>query len=147
VLTIALALAAAVAPAPPMCTVPDGTRVHLELALTDQEKAIGLMFRDSLAADSGMLFVFDADAPLAFWMKNTFIPLDFVWLDAKGRVVDIRANVPPCRADPCPSYEPVRPARTMLELNAGFAAAHGIKRGAELRFEGVAGYPAAEPKR
>ena len=146
-LTLVLALAAAVAPGPPVCTVPDGTRIRLELALTDQEKALGLMYRDSLPPDSGMLFVFDSDASLAFWMKNTFIPLDLVWLDAAGRVVDVRANVPPCRADPCPTYSPAAPARTVLEVNGGFAAAHGVKPGAVLRFEGVGGYPAAEPKR
>jgi uncharacterized protein len=143
VLTLALLLAAAVAPAPPVCTVPGGTKIRLELALTDQEKALGLMYRDSLAADAGMLFVFDADSPLAFWMKNTFIPLDLVWLDKDGRVVDVRADVQPCRADPCPSYDPARPARAVLEVNAGFAAAHGVKPGAVLRFEGVAGYPVA----
>ncbi len=142
-LTLAWLLAAAVAPAPAVCTVPDGTRIHLELALTDQEKALGLMYRDSLPANAGMLFVFDADASLAFWMKNTFIPLDLVWLDKEGRVVDVRANVQPCRADPCPTYEPARSARTVLEVNAGFAAAHWVKPGAVLRFEGVAGYPVA----
>ncbi len=62
-------------------------------------------------------------------------------------MVDVRTNVPPCRADPCPSYEPAQPARTMLEVNAGFAAAHGVRPGAVLQFEGVAGYPVAEPKR
>ena len=146
-LTLVLAIAAAVAPTPSVCTAPDGTRVHLELALTDQEKALGLMYRDSLPADAGMLFPFDADLPLAFWMKNTFIPLDLVWLDKEGRVVDVHADTQPCRADPCPSYEPARPARAVLEVNAGFAAAHGIKPGAVLRFEGVAGFPTVEPKR
>ena len=145
-LTLFLALAAAASPAAPVCTVPDGTRVRLELALTDREKALGLMYRDSLPADAGMLFLFSADQPLPFWMKNTFIPLDLVWLDASGRVVDVRADVQPCREDPCPSYSPTAPARTVLEVNAGFAAAHGIRPGAALRFAGVAGYPAAVPR-
>ncbi|MDD5564173.1 MAG: DUF192 domain-containing protein [Thermoanaerobaculaceae bacterium] len=146
-LTLILALAAAASPAAPVCTVPDGTRVHLELALTDQEKALGLMYRDSLPADAGMLFLFSADQPLPFWMKNTFIPLDLVWLDKDGKVVDVHADTPPCRADPCPSYVSIGPARTVLEVNGGFAAAHGVKPGAVLRFEGVAGYPVAGPKR
>ena len=145
-LTLILALAAATAPTTPLCTVPDGTVVHLELALTNREKALGLMYRDNLAADAGMLFVFDNDALLPFWMKNTFIPLDLVWLDASGRVVDVRADVQPCREDPCPSYSPAAPARTVLEVNAGFAAAHGIRPGAALRFAGVAGYPVAVPR-
>ncbi len=146
-LTLALALAAAVAPAKPTCVAPDGTRVSLELALTDEEKQLGLMFRDSLPANDGMLFVFDADGPLDFWMKNTFIPLDFVWLSAAGEVVDVRARVQPCRADPCPSYPSARPARAVLEVNAGFAAAPGIAPGARLTFADVPGYPAAGEKR
>ena len=143
-LTFILALAAATSPAAPVCTTPDGTAVHLELALTTEEKTLGLMFRDTLAENAGMLFLFDADAPLAFWMKNTFIPLDLVWLDAAGRVVDVHADTQPCRADPCPSYTPIAPARAVLEVNAGFAAAHGVKRGALLRFALVPGYPAVQ---
>jgi uncharacterized membrane protein (UPF0127 family) len=132
---------AALASGKPACVVPDGTRVSLELAVTDQEKQLGLMFRDSLAADHGMLFVFDADGPLEFWMKNTFIPLDLIWLSADGDVVDVRAAVQPCRADPCPTYASAKPARAVLEVNAGFAAAHGVRPGARLRFEDVPGYP------
>ena len=142
-MTLALLVLAALAPAKPVCVAPDGTRVTLELALTDAEKQLGLMFRDTLAADAGMLFIFDADGPLPFWMKNTFIPLDFVWLSAAGEVVDVRAEVPPCRADPCPSYPSSKPARAVLEVNAGFAAAHGIHPGARLRFENVPSFLAS----
>jgi uncharacterized protein len=141
VLTLGLAVAAALSSAKPLCVVPDGTRVQLELAITDQEKQLGLMFRDSLAADAGMLFIFNADGPLDFWMKNTFIPLDFVWLSAAGDVVDVRANVQPCQADPCPSYPSARPARAVLEVNGGFSAGHGIRPGVRLRFENVPGFP------
>ncbi len=140
-MTLALLVLAAVAPAKPICVTPDGTPVTLELALTDAEKQLGLMFRDTLAADAGMLFIFDADGTLPFWMKNTFIPLDFVWLSAAGEVVDVRADVPPCRDDPCPSYPSSKPARAVLEVNAGFAAAHGIRPGARLRFADVPGFP------
>jgi uncharacterized membrane protein (UPF0127 family) len=141
VLTLGLALAAALAPGKPACIVPDGTRVSLELAISDEEKRVGLMFRDTLGAHSGMLFIFDSDGPLPFWMKNTFIPLDFVWLSAGGEVVDVRANVQPCQADPCPSYPSARPARAVLEVNGGFAAAHGIRPGVHLQFENVPGFP------
>jgi len=147
VLTLVLAIAAAVPSAVPVCVVPDGTRVRLELALSDEEKQLGLMFRDSLAADGGMLFIFEADGPLQFWMKNTFIPLDFVWISASGEVVDVRANVPPCRADPCPGYDSAKPARAVLEVNAGFAAAHGVRPGAPLHFENVPGFPVSGVKR
>jgi uncharacterized membrane protein (UPF0127 family) len=135
----ALALAA---PAPqPSCVAPDGTRVHLELALTDEEKALGLMFRDTLAEDRGMLFIFTSDDKLSFWMKNTFIPLDLIWLSPTGEVLGVQADTPPCKLDPCPTYTSPKPARAVLEVNGGFAVRHGIKEGVVLRFEDVKDYP------
>lgn len=125
----------------PSCVLPDNTVVSLELALTDEQKALGLMFRDVLPPSHGMLFVFDREGFLPFWMKNTLIPLDFIWLDSGGTVVDVKASVPPCNLDPCPSYKPSRPARAMLELAAGQAAAHGVKPGVRLTFSGVPGFP------
>jgi len=144
-LMLALSLAAA-APPPPACTLPDGTRVALELALNEREWATGLMFRDSLPPTGGMLFVFTADDRRPFWMKNTFIPLDMLWLDAKGAIVAVRADVQPCRSDPCPTYDPGTTSRAVLEVNAGFAAAHGLRVGVPLAFAGVGGYPAAGAK-
>ncbi len=140
-LPIVLAIAAALPPSAPVCVVPDGTSVHLELAVTDEERQLGLMFRDSLHTDAGMLFVFPTDGPYQFWMKNTFIPLDLIWISATGRVVDVRPNVQPCRYDPCPGYDPSGPARAVLEVNARFAAKHGVRPGAQLRFENVPGFP------
>jgi uncharacterized membrane protein (UPF0127 family) len=142
-LALLLVLAAA-APAEsvPSCVVPDGTRLVLELALTDKEKTTGLMYRDSLAADHGMLFVFGTDDILAFWMKNTLIPLDIVWFDAAGKVADVHADAQPCRADPCPKFSNKQPARAVLLVNAGYAAAHGLKPGATAIFQGVPRFPA-----
>ena len=145
-LILVLALAAGVPPSAPVCIMPEGTRVQLELALSDEEKQLGLMFRDVLPADHGMLFIFDADGPLDFWMKNTFLPLDFVWVSAAGEVVDVRAGVPPCRSDPCATYGSDRPARAVLEVNAGFAAAHSVRPGVQLRFENVRGFPVSGGK-
>jgi len=147
VLILALALMVTVPPGAPECVTSDGTHVHLELALTDEERQLGLMFRDTLPSDDGMLFIFDADGPLEFWMKNTFIPLDFVWLSAAGEVVGVRANVPPCRSDPCASYGSGKPARAVLEVNAGFAAAHGMRPGEQLKFQNVPGFPVSGGKR
>jgi len=141
------AVAAAPTPVPPVCIAPDGARVQVDLAIKDDERALGLMFRDSLPAGSGMLFVFPENERWPFWMKNTFIPLDLVWLDGSGLVVDVRADVQPCRSDPCPSYTPVARARAVLEVNAGIAKAHGIKTGAKVRCEGVAEYPVKGPAR
>jgi hypothetical protein len=140
---VTLFLAAAAAP-PPACTAPDGTRIRLELALSPEERTMGLMFRDSLAADAGMLFVFAEDDRHPFWMKDTFIPLDLVWLDARGTVVDVRAGVQPCRRDPCPSYRALADSRAVLEVNAGFAARHGLAAGARVRCENVPDFPVQE---
>jgi len=113
---------------------PNGKSVAAELAVTDEERARGLMFREKLLPDQSMLFVFEEEDQHSFWMKNTLIPLDMLWLDSDRRVIFIAANVPPCREDPCPSYGPSAPARYVLELKAGEAASNGIKAGDRLQF-------------
>ncbi|RJQ19950.1 DUF192 domain-containing protein [Candidatus Woesearchaeota archaeon] len=100
----------------------------LEVARTAVEKQQGLMFRESLADDAGMLFIFDDTAPRGFWMKNTLIPLDMIYLDENFTVVEVKENVPPCTEDPCPTYVSV-PARYVLEVNAGASARSGIRVG------------------
>ncbi len=116
---------------------PDGTRVAVEIADTDAARQRGLMFRSSLGANEGMIFVFDAPGFYAFWMKNTLIPLDMLWLDPEGRVVSIASSVPPCTADPCPSYAPEGDALYVVEVAGGFTRQHGVKAGDRLRLEGV----------
>ncbi len=127
---------------PPTATLPDGTTVRLELAITPEEREQGLMFRTSLAPDHGMLFVFEQSAPWPFWMKDTWIPLDLVFLDESGTVTQVFARVPPCKAEPCPKYIPAQSARAVLEIPAGTAAAHGVRPGARLVFSRVPDYPA-----
>lgn len=135
-LIASLVLAATISPGTePVCIVPDGSRLQLELALTEKEKRTGLIFRDSLPADRGMLFPFDTDGIFRFWMKDTLMPLDIVWLDAGGKVVEVRADAPPCRTDPCPKYANAQQARAVLLVNAGYSRAHGVAPGAVLRFE------------
>jgi hypothetical protein len=106
---------------------PDGRAVTAELAVSDAERAQGLMFREKVLPDQGMLFVFEEEDYHAFWMKNTLIPLDMLWLDKDRRIVHIERNVPPCKADPCPSYPPKRPGLYVLELVAGGADLYGLK--------------------
>ena len=113
---------------------PGGKAVTVELAVTDAERARGLMFREKLLPDQGMLFVFGEDGFHSFWMKNTLIALDLVWLDAARRVIHIEADVPPCREEPCPTYGPKIPARYVLELRSGSAAALGVKLYDQLQF-------------
>lgn len=131
---------AATAPQPrtgPRVIFPDGWSVYLEIANSDELRAQGLMYRDHLPPDAGMLFFFPSDGFYAFWMKNTRIPLDMIWIDANRRVVDVRFEVPPCKADPCPSYPPKGNSRYVLEVAGGVARQHGLKAGDVLRFEGT----------
>lgn len=93
----------------------------IEVADEPVEQMKGLMSREELPEDQGMLFVFDEDQRYSFWMKNTLIPLDMIWLDKDMRVVYIESNVPPCEEEPCSSYSPPVAARYVLELNAGVA--------------------------
>lgn len=113
---------------------PDGKSITAELAASDEERTRGLMFRKEILPEQGMLFVFEREDVHSFWMKNTLVALDMLWLDSEKRVVYIAADVPPCTADPCPSYGPARPARYVLELAGGRAAASGIKVGDRLEF-------------
>jgi uncharacterized membrane protein (UPF0127 family) len=125
----------------PQAILPDGFIVKLELATTPEEISTGLMFRPSLPENQGMLFLFDQPRLPSFWMKNTLIPLDLVFLDPTGAVVDVIANVQPCAAEPCPNYPPSGPAQAVLEIGAGVAALHGLENGAFIQFERVPGYP------
>jgi uncharacterized membrane protein (UPF0127 family) len=106
-----------------------GERYAVELALTEEQRQQGLMRRDSLPARQGMLFVFEREQPLAFWMKNTLIPLDILYFDDQLRLVSVARSVPPCKSARCPSYPSTGPALFALELNAGEASRLGVRRG------------------
>ncbi len=110
-----------------------GRTFSVEIADTQEEQALGLMFRDSMPADEGMLFIFPNEARRSFWMKNTRIPLDIMYFDAELKMVSISADTPPCRVSRCPSYPSVGPAMYVLELNAGKAAGLGVGPGATLK--------------
>lgn len=94
----------------------DDTNIPVEIADSPEERMQGLMFRESL--EGGMLFIFEDSGIYPFWMKNTFIPLDILWLDDDGKIVFIQNNALPCQ-ELCPSYHPGVEARYVLELNAG----------------------------
>ena len=128
--------AASAAPSPasgPRAEMPSGALYRLELALTPEEQAQGLMYRENLPDRTGMIFVFDQAGDHHFWMKNTMIPLDMIWMDASGKVIFVSANTPPCKADPCPTYGPDAPARQVLEIAGGMAAKENIAVGSTLR--------------
>lgn len=110
-----------------------GHRYAIEIADDDAERARGLMFRDAMEQDRGMLFIHDSQAPLAYWMKNTKIALDILYFDDGRRLVSQQRDVPPCSlGDACPSYPSNAPARYVLELNAGEAARLKLQDGAQL---------------
>ncbi len=105
-----------------------GDRVFsLEIADTPSEQAQGLMFRKTLDSDAGMLFVFDESKTRTFWMKNTTIPLDILFLDDAYKVVTLYRNVSPCIQAPCELYSSLVPISYALEINAG--AAPFVKEG------------------
>jgi YVTN family beta-propeller protein len=105
-------------------------RVFVEVADDQDETMRGLMFRKHLPWNAGMLFVFHNEEPRTFWMKNTFIPLDMIFVDSNLKIVDIKENVPPCaQGDECPLYPSKERAQYVLEVNAGFVQENGIKIG------------------
>jgi YVTN family beta-propeller protein len=107
-------------------------RVFVEVPDEEEEHMRGLMFRQHLPWNAGMLFAFDSEEPRAFWMKNTLIPLDMIFIDDNSEVVYIIENVPPCEQDPCPSYPSEEPAQYVLEVNAGFVQQNGVQVGDRL---------------
>jgi len=126
----------------PTVLLPDGQLIKLELAITSEEITQGLMFRPSLASDRGMLFLFKQERFPNFWMKNTLIPLDIIFLDPNAKVVDITHRAHPCAVEPCPQFVPRGPAMAVLELNSGAAEEHGIEIASTLVFSRVPNYPA-----
>ena len=95
--------------------------IDVEVAVTGMQRAIGLMFRENLGKNKGMLFDFGKDAIQRVWMKNTLIPLDILFISEKGKIVSILKNLQPCTKAPCVIFESEEPARYMLELNSGMS--------------------------
>lgn len=115
---------------------PSGATIQAELADTPQKRAMGLMYRESLPENHGMLFIFGEAQPWTFWMKNTRMPLDIIWLNEHKTIVHIEANAPICtRTDNgCPQYQSNEPAMYVLELAGGRAQALKLKKGMKLQF-------------
>jgi uncharacterized membrane protein (UPF0127 family) len=134
-LSLVAATRASSAPAVVPLTLPSGKVLQTEVMANDEDRAMGLMFRPSLAQDHGMLFVFDRVDFHGFWMKNCKFAIDMVWLDEERKVVHVAESVPPCKSDPCPVYQPLRRAAYVVELNAGQARREKAVLGAALTFE------------
>jgi uncharacterized membrane protein (UPF0127 family) len=119
-----------------LVTLPGGQQVRAEVMINEQDMARGMMFRDSLAPDRGMLFLHREPGEYPYWMHDVRIPLDIIWMDPGRRVVEIAPDSPPCKTEPglCPNYGGHHRAQYVLELAGGMAAKYGIKFGDTLEF-------------
>jgi uncharacterized membrane protein (UPF0127 family) len=116
-----------------------GHSFQVQLATNDASRAKGLMLRKSLAPDHGMLFAFPYQAEQSFWMKDTLIPLDMLFFKKDRKLVSVQLDVPPCKADPCPTYPSSKPVTYVLELAAGTVARLGIVQGDRFSLSGDLG--------
>ncbi len=107
---------------------------NVEIAKTFLEKANGLMNRTHLGNDAGMLFIFSSEAKHSFWMKNTLIPLDIIWISKDKKIVHIEHNVQPCESFFCPSYTPKEKALYVLEINGNLSQEYNFKEGDDVVF-------------
>jgi len=111
----------------------DTTRFRVEIAQSLEERQRGLMFRTQLPDDQGMLFVQPTSGQASFWMKNTYIPLDLLYFDDQGQLLELHTDVPPCTATPCTVYKSkANQVKYILEINGGLAERLGLKPGDRL---------------
>ncbi len=116
------------------------SRFSVEIADDDEERARGLMFREHMPTSAGMLFIYDTPAPVSFWMRNTLIPLDMIFVDARGVVTSVHSNARPRDETPIPGKGLVR---AVLEINGGLAGRLGISAGDVMRHPSFAQADAA----
>ena len=117
-------------------TLPDGTRINAEVATHQIDMGRGLMFRESLPEGRGMLFIHGSPGKYSYWMYQVKIPLDIIWMDGRGRVVEFHDSAPPCKgpSSQCPNFGGNETALVVLELPGGSAKKHGVARGEFIRF-------------
>ncbi len=113
---------------------PSGAKIKAEVADTEEKRTLGLMFREHLDPDQGMIFIFPVADYYRFWMKNCLFDIDIIWLDEKKRIVYHEENLPPCKADPCPSYGHQGKALYVVETRGGFFKKMGLKNGMIVEF-------------
>jgi hypothetical protein len=118
-------------------TFPNGQKIRAEAMRQQSDLIRGMMFRESLPQDRGMLFFHMREVPTPYYTFQNKFPLDIVWMDHDHRIVEIARNVPPCpstKAQDCPTYGGKFASLFVLEVNAGFAANHGLREGDRLEF-------------
>ncbi|MGH9612791.1 MAG: DUF192 domain-containing protein [Bryobacteraceae bacterium] len=117
-------------------TLPNGRIIHAEVAIDVRDMLRGLMFRDSLPPDHGMLFVHQKSGRYSYWMYQMMIPLDTIWMDSQHRIVEIYASAPPCKtvAHKCAFYGGHFESQFELQLGGGMATKYGLKDGDRIAF-------------
>jgi uncharacterized membrane protein (UPF0127 family) len=111
-----------------------GVMLSVELAKTPEEQQRGLGYRDYMAPDHGMLFVFNSEGTWGFWMSGMRFPLDIIWFDSQRRAVYVEQGLVPCTPQSCPIYTPTAKAMYVLEVNGGFVQAHNVSLGDMFNF-------------
>jgi len=102
-----------------------GERIYVEIADTPDERERGLMFREDLCSNCGMLFVFEEEGKYLFWMKNVSFPLDFIFINKEGIIVDF-ISAEPCVEDPCTTFAPSQASLYVLEVNRGEGSSFSV---------------------
>jgi uncharacterized protein len=118
-------------------TFPDGSKMLCDTMVRELDVTRGMMFRDSLPEDRGMIFMHAKEQKWQYWMFQVRIPLDIIWMNKDHRIVEISANTPPCtskNSSECPRYGGAADAIYVLEMNAGGAARRNLKIGDHLAF-------------
>jgi uncharacterized membrane protein (UPF0127 family) len=117
-------------------TFPNGVKINAETMRSEVELMRGLMFRESLPPNRGMLFIHPKENTFHYWMYQTKIPLDMIWMDNDRRIVEMSLDTPLCRssAKDCPNYGGNFKSKYVLEVNAGIARKNGLKTGDTLDF-------------
>ena len=108
-------------------------RVNVEIADTLIEHTKGLMYRTSLDENLGMLFIFQEEATRSFWMKNTYLSLDIIFVNSNFEIIKIAKNAQPCTKDPCDKYSSDSPIKYIVEVNGGFTEREGIEIGDKIK--------------
>ena len=119
----------------------NGAFLKTEVAETERQLREGLMFRTELKENSGMLFMYPKSGVRSFWMKNTLIPLDILWINENFEIVYILKNVPPCESNPCPSYAPQVSAKYAIEAPGGWTETKNITEGMRITIDSEGGVP------
>ena len=115
---------------------PNGRQIVAEVAETPEKQIVGLFFAEELPPGRGMLLAYSEEDVHLAWTKNIHFPVDMIWMDRHKEIIHIEENIPPCEADPCPTYGPDEPiALYVLQVASGMVRDNGLSPGADLSFK------------